>query len=119
MDHIQQELDQFKHGWNNHKMRTCHNRSPMQQCIFGLRCRSESFPNDPAVTGLHLSDYGIDWSGPVSTDGNKMITVPEFPIDLQNSFLTETLDQQLQNLSSDKIICYIVAKQIINFVFVP
>ncbi len=52
IDEIQQQLDQFREGWNHHRMRTCRNKTPLQQWILGLRNHSET-NHDAAVTGLH------------------------------------------------------------------
>uniref|UniRef100_A0A1X7TUM3 Integrase catalytic domain-containing protein n=1 Tax=Amphimedon queenslandica TaxID=400682 RepID=A0A1X7TUM3_AMPQE len=116
MEDIQQQLTQFKDGWNHHKMRTSHNRTPMQQWIMGLQHHSLSNPNDNAVNGLLVdNDYGIDWEGPVCTDGDHTIAVPEFIEELQNPLVTETLKDQLQSVSDDKVIRYILARDITNF----
>lgn len=50
---LQQELLAFKEGWNHHKMRTAHNRTPMQQWILGLsnHATTVSF-NDRAISGV-------------------------------------------------------------------
>ena len=53
LDDIQQQLNLFREGWNHHKMRTCHNKTPMQQWILGLQERLASHSNDSAVTGLY------------------------------------------------------------------
>lgn len=49
---IQQHLDQFRDGWNQHRMRTCHNRTPVQQWVLGLHSHSNENPDSSAVTGL-------------------------------------------------------------------
>lgn len=117
MEDIQQQLTQFKDGWNHHRMRTCHNRTPMQQWIMGLQERSLSHPNDAAVNGLFVSDgndYGIDWDGPVNADGEDTIVVPEFIEEFRNPLVSEILREQLQSLSDNKIVHYLVARDITN-----
>lgn len=52
VDEIQDQLDKFKNGWNHHRMRTCHNRTPMQQWVLGLHARSDEDPTSSAITGL-------------------------------------------------------------------
>ena len=49
---LQQQLNVFSEGWNHHRMRTAHNRTPMQQWILGLRDHSTDHPNDCAVSGV-------------------------------------------------------------------
>ena len=49
---LQRQLDSFKDGWNNHKMRTEHNRTPLQQWVLGLSDYGSDHPNDCAVHGL-------------------------------------------------------------------
>ena len=49
---IQERLNKFKEGWNHHRMRTAHNRTPMQQWIMGLTDHGTTHPNDHAVSGL-------------------------------------------------------------------
>ena len=51
LDEIQRHLNQFREGWNHHRMRTCHNRTLMQQWLLGLHEHSAEHPNDSAVTG--------------------------------------------------------------------
>ena len=115
MEDIQQQLTQFKDGWNHHRMRTCHNRTPMQQWIMGLQECSLSHPNDAAVNGLFVSDgndYGIDWDGPVNADGEDTSVVPEFIEEFRNPLVSEILHEQLKSLSDNKIVYYLVARDI-------
>ena len=49
---IQQQLDIFTDGWNHHRMRTAHNRTPTQLWILGLTDYSSEHSSDPAVSGV-------------------------------------------------------------------
>ena len=48
---LQQQLDIFKEGWNHHRMRTAHNRTPTQMWLLGLRDYGIEHSSDSAVTG--------------------------------------------------------------------
>ena len=62
-----------------------------------------------------LDHYGIDWEGPVPTDGNETVTIPDFTEELANPQLTAALQEELESLrSDDKIICYLVVRDIIR-----
>ena len=114
---IQQQLNQFEDCWNHHKMRTCHNRTPMQQWILGFQERYSSVPNDNAITGLQgneLNDYGIDWEGPVSTDRENTIIVPDFILEVQNPRIADAIHDQFQNCNDDIIFRYLLARDITN-----
>ncbi len=102
-------------------MRTCQNRSPVQMWVMGLHTRSCSHPNDPAVNGLHTSsDYGIDWDGPISIlHDQETVIVPEFIPELRSPIVLESLQEQLNHLSDNKIIHYLVAKDIISNLVSP
>ena len=50
---IQKELLAFKEGWNHHKMRTAHNRTPLQQWILGFNNHATIVStNDRAISGV-------------------------------------------------------------------
>ena len=51
LDDIQQQVSKFKEAWNHHRMRTCHNQSPLQLWVLRLGDHSANNP-DAAVTGL-------------------------------------------------------------------
>ena len=61
-----------------------------------------------------MSQYGIDWDGPISTDGDDTVVVPEFVEELLNPILVEMLHRQLQGVSEDKIIRFIVVRGIVR-----
>lgn len=49
---LQQQLSTFKEGWNHHRMRTEHNRTPAQLWILGLTDCNNEHSSDPAVSGV-------------------------------------------------------------------
>ena len=49
---LQQQLDIFKEGWNHHRMRTAHNRTPTQMWLLGLRDYANEHSSDSAVSGV-------------------------------------------------------------------
>ena len=60
-----------------------------------------------------LDHYGIDWEGPVPTDGNEAVVIPDFTEELTSPQLTAALQEELESLGSDdKIVCYLVVRDI-------
>ena len=60
-----------------------------------------------------LANYGIDWNGPVSTDsGGATVTVPDFTEELGNPLVTECIREQLRSTSDNKIVRYLIVKDI-------
>ena len=57
--------------------------------------------------------YGIDWDGPVSTDGDNTVTVPPFTAELTTPLVAETLQQQLERVAGDNIMRYLVVRDIL------
>lgn len=58
--------------------------------------------------------YGIDWNGPVSTERDDTVTVPEFPAELTTPFVAETLQQQLERVAGDNILHYLLARDVLK-----
>ena len=52
---INEQLVQFKEGWNSHRVRTAGNKTPLQLWMTGLCHRRNAHPCDPAVTGVNVS----------------------------------------------------------------
>lgn len=52
LDDIEQQLNQFKEGWNRHRMRTCNNRTPTQHWLLGFQGEQ---PTSSVVTRLNTS----------------------------------------------------------------
>lgn len=75
---INKALDLFMHGWNHHRIRTAHNKSPHQLFTAGMLILRHS-----QLIALDFFDhadstYGIDEEGPVpSEDDNSVIQIPE------------------------------------------
>ena len=49
---INNQLMRFKEGWNSHRVRTAHNKTPVQLWLTGLHRRMCQDPGDSAVTGI-------------------------------------------------------------------
>lgn len=103
---LQQQLGTFKEGWNHHRMRTEHNRTPTQLWILGLTDCSNEHSSD-------WDSYGIDWNGPVSTDGDDTVTVPEFASELTTPLVVEYLQQHLNGVVGDNVLHYLVARDVL------
>jgi hypothetical protein len=93
---IQNHLDMFRTGWAHHKVRTEGNRSPQQLWILGFHSIAEA--DDDVLSGLDFDwqSYGIDWEGPVPTDDENIVVVPEDP-----DMLTDSQKLELKDLLSD------------------
>ncbi|XP_049334255.1 uncharacterized protein LOC125801506 isoform X1 [Astyanax mexicanus] len=67
---LQQHLDSFVEGWNNHPLRTERNQSPQQ--LWHTNSNSPASPDPPQVDEL----YGVDWRGPPG-DRDLALVIPE------------------------------------------
>lgn len=110
---IKRQLANFKNSWNNHKMRTCHNRTPLQLWMLGIDEYRTDHPNDAAITGLieDWNQYGIDWDGPVSYEEDAVI-VPEFSSNLDVlTQLLATATDRVDDLTQKYLICKIILSE--------
>ncbi|RXM29934.1 hypothetical protein EOD39_8355 [Acipenser ruthenus] len=73
---VQRHLQFFKEGWNNHKLRTEGNQSPVQ---LWLRYKREWAREDPSQVD---EEYGIDWAGPHGHDAEG-VSIPEIQLPRQ------------------------------------
>ena len=53
---LQHHLDCFRDGWNNHRLRTEHNRTPHQLWILGLNDLASQTSNHSVIDGLSNSE---------------------------------------------------------------
>jgi len=91
---INKSLNEFTRSWNNHPIRTAGHKSPNQ--LFGagtILLQSSQMP------GLEFFDevdeyYGIDPSGPIPTDNDTHVEVPESPLHFSERDLSSS-DRQL------------------------
>ncbi|KAG9261339.1 hypothetical protein AMEX_G26352 [Astyanax mexicanus] len=67
---LQQHLDSFVEGWNNHPLRTERKQSPQQ--LWHTNSNSPASPDPPQVDEL----YGVDWRGPPG-DRDLALVIPE------------------------------------------
>ena len=95
LQRINDHMQRFRTGWNNHPVSTERNMTPNQLWIYGLHTISGSGTNIDLETWEPMNNdeaqlYGIDWSGPTSTEDKAAtvevpkITVPLTPDQLQN-----------------------------------
>ena len=92
---IQRSLRQFTRIWNHHKLRTEHNRTPIQLYADG-NPESLSIPE----TIDNIEQYGVDWEGPVPVDddeeGLAIVEPPNNPLaDLDWGILSHQFRTQL------------------------
>lgn len=81
--------------------------------------------HDPGIINIFLimvqdcwDLYGIDWNGPVSTDGDHTVIVPEFDAALTTPEVAETLQQRLERVVGSEIVQYIVAREVVRSLLV-
>src|SRR5437764_10623133 len=69
---INQTLFQWKTSWNNHRIRTASNQTPLQMYIKGM---IESGFRGFEDENVNPNEYGIDWQGPISNedDGSTIV----------------------------------------------
>ena len=58
--------------------------------------------------------YGIDWDGPVSTDDDHSVIVPEFRAELTSPVVAESLQQLLESIGGNQIVQYLVARHVVQ-----
>lgn len=100
---INKHLQTWKNAWVHHPLSTEKNKTPMQLWISGLHFtqfgqRILQNAQDP-VTQEEIDQYGIDWNGPVSTDRENFVEVPNTSCPLDDHNLT--LLQQSVNVTID------------------
>jgi hypothetical protein len=92
---IQRSLRQFTRIWNHHKLRTEHNRTPVQLYADG---NPESLYIPETINDIEY--YGVDWEGPVPIDddeeGSAIVEPPNNPLsDLDWGILSHQFRTQL------------------------
>ncbi|XP_035990299.1 uncharacterized protein LOC105920722 isoform X1 [Fundulus heteroclitus] len=80
---INRDLQLFKQAWDRHSLSTERGRSPQQLWIEGQLRWTDPISN-PGFEEVNLEDYGIDWEGPMTFDGDGTVDVPETPEGLKN-----------------------------------
>lgn len=75
--HINCAVVHFMDGWNHHPIRTAQNKSPYQLFIAGMLLLQNS-----GLTALDFFDrvnssYGVDEDGPIPSEENNTIVIPE------------------------------------------
>ena len=100
---INRMLDNFVSSWNNHPIRTCQNKSPMQIWTEGFI--SNSTNDNTLLTSTDINTYGIDWNGPVpglQTDNH--VEVPEVDFDLSEDAINY-IENHFDPLENDSNWC--------------
>ena len=80
---INKSLDLFRHGWNQHPLSSCNNRSPYNLWVSGMvDMRNMDHAAIEAVFGPdEYSGYGLDPEGPVPEDEDYQVNVPAWSFD--------------------------------------
>ena len=80
---INRSIDEFRHSWNHHRMRTAHHKSPFQLftagCMLLQQSQLTAFDFFSDVTDL----YGIDPDGPEPIDNDGTVVVPSLNYQLE------------------------------------
>jgi hypothetical protein len=92
-DVLSDELCLFVKSWNNHGLRTEHNRTPMQLFVGGLHVAEESFPD---IEGAE-EDFGADDSDSVSDEEVEGVHVASVHVPLSDLKYAELLLRFPQN----------------------
>lgn len=88
MPRINSALKKFMNGWNNHSIRTAHNKSPHMLFTSGMLLLQHS--NLEALDFFsHVdTDFGIDEDGPVASDDSASIEIPANTYQIDQASLT-------------------------------
>ena len=98
---VQQQLDTFKRRM---ELLQDANRTQQDSCtVMDTRCNRMQQWND-------WNSCGIDWNGPVSTDRDDRVTVPEFANKLTTPLVVHYLQQHLNGVVGDNVLHYLVAR---------
>ena len=92
---INNALKEFCSAWNNHRIRTAHNKSPHQLFTAGLLLLQHA-----QLTAMDFFEevnesYGLDNDGPLSLDEEATLAVPHLNFELQSGdleHLRQTVD---------------------------
>ena len=90
---INKDLNQFTLGWDNHQIRSAHNRTPNQLWILGKLTYEPEQEN--SLSQQLPDEYGVDFNGPVPVDnhtGINTVEIAEFLNDEQKSVLMSRVD---------------------------
>jgi len=95
---INQSLREWKYTWNNHKISTEKNLSPIQLYTQGmLQCGYRGMEDN----NVDPNEYGIDYNGPVSDDGDNTVTFDE-PVTILNNYQMALLRSRINPLGEDQ-----------------
>lgn len=95
---INQSLKDWKYTWNNHKISTENNLSPIQLYTLGmLQCGYRGMEDN----NIDPNEYGIDYDGPVSGDSDNTVFVDE-PLTILNNYQMELLRSRIDPLEEDQ-----------------
>ena len=93
---IKNVLAEFTRSWNNHPLRTCKNRTPLQLWTIGFYESVAVDTNLVQMTDTDLFAFGIDWNGPTPEyETNNHVVVPLIDLELseeQINHLVENYD---------------------------
>ncbi|XP_031553259.1 uncharacterized protein LOC116290377 [Actinia tenebrosa] len=110
---INRHLRKWKDTWVYHPLRTEQGKTPMQLWIRGLQYTwgTQTTESEEAFQPSDYDNYGVDWSGPVSTPEPESVEVPDTtcPLlenekhlltDVSNLTITEAIEAFCTNVST-------------------
>lgn len=120
---INRQLESFKAAYCRHKLRTEHNRTPLQLWTRGILA-TEDLTALAGVYGLdevdeeESSEYGIDWTGPAgfADEAEERVVVPETPnyLSAEQLSLIKTLVNPLQQCDDYGKGLYVATRQLVR-----
>jgi len=93
---INRHMSIWKEGWNSHSLRTEKHNTPKQLWIRGscyIQGDNTSVANEFWNSEEEISQYGVDWEGPIPSIESKSVTVPDGSFSMS--------EEQLSNLQEN------------------
>ncbi len=109
---INDALSRWIEGWIRHPLRTEHNHSPLQLWISGLHRSHVAVPQQ----NIDWNMYGIDWTGPVPSEEETIVEVPDTNVPVVEERVHE-LNERLAGITHDGNDCveyYYVARDCVK-----
>ena len=90
---INRALNVFTEGWNHHRIRTAHNRSPHQLFVSGMLQLHSSGNTASDLFSAVDNSYGIDFSDDISLSEENSVVVPQSQLAIPDAIIQNLRDQ--------------------------
>ena len=113
LSRIQRQLDTFREAYSHHRIRGQNNLSPYQLWIQGMALLQR---DEAAESGVIDDAFGIDWNGPMVTQVQEQVNVPNTPCPLQDEDLEQlkTLVDPMLTCDDYGVVLYIAAREFVQ-----